>query len=138
MAAAYPASRLTSEGRCAALLALAAVVVGAGSVRRVEVAGDSMRPALLPGDRLLVWRWGRLRDGDMLALRDPRTGQLIVKRLHSRSAGGALSVAGDNSDHSTDSRHFGPIGHRSVVGRVVYRYAPPDRAGRVFRPETCW
>jgi nickel-type superoxide dismutase maturation protease len=129
---------LTSEGRRASLLALAAIVVGAGSVRRVEVTGDSMRPALLPGDRLLVWRWGRLRGGDILALRDPRTGRLIVKRLHSRSAGGALSVAGDNSDHSTDSRHFGPISHKSVIGRVVYRYSPADRSGRVFRPGTRW
>jgi mitochondrial inner membrane protease subunit 1 len=137
LAAAYPASRLTSEGRWG-LLALAAVVVGAGSVRRVEVAGDSMRPALLPGDRLVVWRWGRLRDGDMLALRDPRTGQLIVKRLHNRSAGGALSVAGDNSDHSTDSRHFGPVDHSHVVGRVVYRYSPPDRAGWIAGPGTRW
>lgn len=97
-----------------------------------------MRPALLPGDRLVVWRWARLRSGDMLALRDPRTGQLIVKRVLSRSAGGALSVAGDNSDSSTDSRHFGPVDHRNVVGRVVYRYAPPDRAGWLGRLGTRW
>ena len=120
------------------LVALAAVILGAGSVRRVEVTGDSMRPALLPGDRLLVWRWGRRQVGDMLALRDPRTGRLIVKRVHGRSPGGALSVAGDNSHQSTDSRHFGPVSPKAVVGRVVYRYSPPDRAGRVSRPGTGW
>ena len=137
MAAAYPAPRVTPEVR-RGLVALAAVVLGAGSVRRVEVTGDSMRPALLPGDRLLVWRWGRRQVGDMVALRDPRTGRMIVKRVHSRSPGGALSVTGDNSHHSTDSRHFGPIGPNAVVGRVVYRYAPADRAGRVARPGTGW
>ena len=133
----YPALRVTQQAH-RALAALVLVALGAGSLRRVEVAGDSMRPALLPGDRLLVWRWGRLQVGDLLALRDPRSGQLIVKRLQARASGGALSVAGDNSDQSTDSRHFGPVSNKSVVGRVVYRYSPPNRAGRMVRPGTRW
>ena len=35
-------------------LALAVLVAGARSIRRIEVAGASMSPALEPGDRLLV------------------------------------------------------------------------------------
>src|SRR5438874_12557495 len=41
-------------------------------LRRVEVHGDSMRPGLEPGDRLLVVGLGRPRPGDVVAVVDPR------------------------------------------------------------------
>ena len=45
----------TVLGAAACLLLL--VIVVFRRVRRVEVAGDSMRPTLEPGDRLLVLHW---------------------------------------------------------------------------------
>jgi len=36
---------------------------------------------------------------------------------------------GDAADSSTDSRAFGPLPRASIVGRAVYRYAPPERSG---------
>src|SRR5205807_5623378 len=51
-------------------------------VRRVAVQGDSMRPALEPGDRLLVLRLLRPRPGDVVAVVDPRDGErVMVKRV---------------------------------------------------------
>ena len=135
--AAYPAGLVRPQAR-RGLAAVAVAVVAARSLRRVEVVGDSMRPALLPGDRLVVCRWSPLRPGDVVALRDPRTGAPIVKRVECRAPGRALRVTGDNSGQSTDSRHFGPISHTEVIGRVVYRYSPPQRTGRVSRPGTRW
>jgi len=38
-------------------------------------------------------------------------------------------VRGDNPDASTDSRVFGPVRRRAVIGRAVYRYWPPARRG---------
>lgn len=38
-------------------------------------------------------------------------------------------VLGDNRARSTDSRSFGPLRRRALVGRVWYRYAPRGRAG---------
>ena len=39
-------------------------------------------------------------------------------------------VLGDNRARSTDSRAFGPLRRRDIVGRAWYRYAPRGRAGR--------
>jgi nickel-type superoxide dismutase maturation protease len=102
-------------------------------VRRVAVHGDSMRPALEPGDRLLVVGLGRLRPGDLVAVADPRDPQrIVVKRVSSVDSGG-VTVLGDNPAASTDSRTFGPVARRQVVGRAVYRYWPEARRGRILR-----
>jgi nickel-type superoxide dismutase maturation protease len=99
--------------------------------RRVRVEGSSMTPTLQPGDRLLVTRALRLRVGALVAVPDPRDrDRLLVKRITSIAAGG-VRVEGDNQAASTDSRTFGPVPAASVVGKVRYRYAPPERAGRL-------
>jgi nickel-type superoxide dismutase maturation protease len=89
-----------------------------------------MTPTLVPGDRVLAART-RVRTGDVVAVRDPREqGRVIVKRVTSVHDAG-VEVLGDNPDASTDSRHFGVVPRALVIGRVVYRYAPADRAGRI-------
>jgi type IV secretory pathway protease TraF len=45
--------------------------------------------------------------------------------------GDEVLVEGDNRSSSTDSRHFGPVDRRAVLGRAVYRYGPPGRSGRL-------
>jgi nickel-type superoxide dismutase maturation protease len=101
--------------------------------RRVSVRGTSMTPTLEPADRLLVVRWGRPSAGHLVALRDPRDqSRVLVKRvaeIDTRSR--VVTVLGDNPAASTDSRVFGAVPFDAVVGRVVYRYAPAGRAGRV-------
>jgi nickel-type superoxide dismutase maturation protease len=104
-------------------------VVAATRFRRVVVTGESMTPAFQPGDRLLVGPVGRVRPGAVVALPDPRRpDRLLVKRVRTSEAG-RLDVRGDNQSASTDSRHFGLVPRRRVIGRVVYRYAPPARVG---------
>ena len=101
---------------------------------RVEVNGDSMRPTLAAGDRLLVLErggpWRRPRPGDIVVLGDPRSARPLVKRATRVVADGVV-VAGDNPAESTDSRTFGAVPQSAVTGRAVYRYAPTDRAGRL-------
>ncbi|MGH9054313.1 MAG: nickel-type superoxide dismutase maturation protease [Acidimicrobiales bacterium] len=99
--------------------------------QRVTVAGTSMLPAFEPGDHLLVVPALRVHPGQVVAVVDPREpGRLLVKRVHACS-GGSVDVRGDNDASSTDSRSFGPVDRAQVVGRVVYRYGPPGRTGRV-------
>jgi nickel-type superoxide dismutase maturation protease len=112
---------------------VAAVVTGAAwrwrPVGRVEVRGDSMRPALEPGDRLLVLRGGPVRVGQVVAVGDPREpARTMLKRVAARGPAG-ITVLGDNAAASTDSRSLGPLAPAAVRGRAVYRYFPDSRRG---------
>lgn len=40
-------------------------------------------------------------------------------------------LMGDNREHSSDSRDFGPIPRSSIVGEAVFRFWPLDRAGLI-------
>jgi nickel-type superoxide dismutase maturation protease len=100
---------------------------------RIVVAGESMRPAFEPGDRVLVVPVLRLRPGQVVAVPDPgRPDRLLLKRVLSTGSG-LVELRGDNEQASTDSRHFGPVPRSSVAGRAVYRYAPAGRVGRLSR-----
>ncbi|HSH23176.1 MAG TPA: nickel-type superoxide dismutase maturation protease [Acidimicrobiales bacterium] len=110
------------------------VAVAAASRRfvRVEVCGHSMAPELRPGDRVVAVRGLRARSGDVVATVDPREpARLLVKRVVEVRGDGSVVLAGDNAGASTDSRSFGAVAPELVVGRVVWRYQPQDRRGRV-------
>jgi nickel-type superoxide dismutase maturation protease len=101
-----------------------------------------MAPTLLPGDRVLVVQgFGpfrpRLGVGDLVALVDPRDAERTMIKRIAGFEGGEVVVRGDNEALSTDSRHFGPVSRNALRGRVVFRYHPESRRGRL-RPGTRW
>ncbi len=112
------------------LLAAAALVVARGRLDVVQVRGRSMASTLLPGDRLLVARLPA-RVGDIVLARDPREPQReLIKRVAAIGASGVV-LRGDNAAASTDVRTFGVLPADAVAWRVVGRYWPADRIGRV-------
>jgi len=122
---------------------------------RVAVADGSMRPAIEPGDWLLVdpttARWPRR--GSVVVFREPGSDVLAIKRVAARPgdwiwfADGRLQMAGDEawllSDASdaaleaagfgpaVDSRRYGPVPVHALVGRAWFRYWPGRSIGRL-------
>lgn len=97
----------------------------ASSVRLYGVAGASMQPAIRPGQVIVVNRLAfRIRSpkrGDVVVAQHPAQPDLIVvKRLTGDNGDGRYILRGDNSDRSLDSRHYGAISPRQILGRVVF------------------
>ena len=114
-----------------------------------------MVPAILPGDWLvvnpLVSDWPM--PGTVVVFREPLSETLAIKRVAARAgdrvlfAGGHLTLgpgeawltadadekaaAAAGSGPPIDSQRFGPVDAKGLVGRVLFRYAPLRRFGRV-------
>jgi nickel-type superoxide dismutase maturation protease len=90
--------------------------------RRFRVTGESMLPALHPGDEVLTTRGAASRSGDIVVVQHPyRTDLRVVKRVASVRDDGSVTLEGDNPAASTDSRAFGAVPAGHVLGRVTSR-----------------
>jgi signal peptidase I len=105
-----------------------------------HVVTGSMQPAVFPGDYVVVdktyYRRNPPKKGEVILYRYPDDrSKLYIKRIAGlpgdtmRIAGGDVIVPhghvfvlGDNSEHSDDSRHYGPVTLSDVLGkaRLVY------------------
>ncbi len=85
-----------------------------------RVAERSMEPSIHEGIYVLVCRWCRsFSPGDVVVLRSPEDGTVLVKRVKTRGKKG-LFVIGDNAAVSRDSRAFGEVAEGRIIGKVVY------------------
>lgn len=115
----------------------AGVAVGRRWLDVVEVRGASMVPSLLPGDRLLVeshsYQGRPPRRGEVVLAPDPREpGRELIKRVAAvDDAAASAELRGDAPAGSTDSREFGAVPLSAIRWRAVFRYWPPQRAGRL-------
>jgi type IV secretory pathway protease TraF len=91
-----------------------------------------MRPALRPGDRLLVRYGAPVRVGALVLARFP-DGTMAVKRAAEPRTGRTGSpgwwLLSDNADQGVDSRHRGVVDEREVVAVVMARLWPRPRRG---------
>lgn len=109
------------------LAALAGEVLEKGKPVKLEVQGESMRPTLLPGDRITLApvRYADLRYGCLIAYRAEE--KLVVHRFLGTLQGGWLRTAGDAVDHRD-----APVNPDLLLGRVV----GVEREGRTFLPRS--
>lgn len=82
-----------------------------------RVVGDSMLPTLRPGQLVIATRWVRLSPGSIVIA--PLGGREVIKRVKSVKAQG-IELIGDNLEASTDSRVYGLVDPRSVIGVVIW------------------
>ncbi len=90
-------------------------------ISRFTVSGNSMLPALHPGQDVISFNWSYVgrkpQVGDMVVIKV--NGKEMVKRVQSVDAS-KVFVEGDHKTESTDSRHFGAVGMDQIIGQVVY------------------
>lgn len=80
-----------------------------------RVSGDSMEPSFHNGQWLIVNRISQPKVGDVVVFRFGNTE--LLKRII-KPVDDGWWVEGDNKDHSTDSRSFGPVPKQAVIGKL--------------------
>jgi type IV secretory pathway protease TraF len=78
-----------------------------------------MVPAYRPGDFVIGWRWFRIGVGQVVVV--SHRGLPILKRVKKKNEH-QVWLQGDNPDHSTDSRHYGPVELEKVVARAIFKF----------------
>lgn len=61
-------------------------------------------------------------------------GQFLLEGESYTVQAGEVMAFGDNRDHSSDSRDWGPVPEQNIVGRVFFRYWPAAVVGVVTNP----
>lgn len=83
-----------------------------------RVKGESMQPTLTAGDVVLVCRWIKGREGDLVVAK--KNAVTLVKRVREKR-GHDYFLVGDNRLKSTDSEDFGMVRSAEILGKVIGR-----------------
>lgn len=87
--------------------------------RTICVKGRSMEPTLVEGEYLSCNTSRKARKsinvGDIIVFK--KNGYAVIKRV-TKIFRNAYFVVGDNKNHSTDSRQYGSISYKDVIGVV--------------------
>lgn len=91
-------------------------------IYKFKIFGNSMSPTLSANDIVLVNRleyiFKKPKEGDIIACNDPRDERILIKRII-KIENNAYFVQGDNKYASTDSRVFGKIRHKDIIGKII-------------------
>jgi phage repressor protein C with HTH and peptisase S24 domain len=87
-------------------------------LRMLRVEGSSLEPEYRDGDYALVTSLSSIRRGDVLAFRRA-SGDVYIKRVEQILPDDRFFVTGTHPN-SIDSRHFGPVPRRDVLGKVIW------------------
>jgi signal peptidase I len=89
----------------------------------LKISGNSMKPFATDGDYAISTRLFRNpKVGEVLIFRSPLDGNLMIKRvtkIYQDTNGRKYFLEGDNRIRSTDSKVFGSIGRKEIIGKVL-------------------
>ena len=86
------------------------------------IEGESMRPTLQPGDCVFINPKLKPKIGDIALFQHPFKQNInVVKRLAEITPDGRFFFLGDNAPESTDSRSFGAVLPKDILGVAVCR-----------------
>ena len=92
-------------------------------IQILKVTGESLSPFFQDGDFVLIVKipafLRSVRQGDIVVFRHPVYGIMIKQVERVSPDGEQIEVIGSHPD-STDSRQFGPVTRRSLIGKVVW------------------
>ena len=90
----------------------------------MRIDGESMSPNYHHGDYVLLLKSKRslaaLKPGDVVAFHQIAYGVMVKRVQEVEATSGLVTVIGDNPEHSTDSRLFGPVPVQDVIGKVIW------------------
>ena len=94
--------------------------LGRRTAFRVE--GNSMNPTLSNGDVVLIESGVPVIPGDIVLANHPyKQSVKMLKRIEAIDGNERYTLIGDSPDESTDSRTFGTIAGKEIIGKVVGR-----------------
>lgn len=85
---------------------------------RFIIKDHSMEPTFKEGDNVIVMRFLKIKKGDVVVFVKAEAFYIkrIIKRINT-----SYFVRGDNKENSYDSRKFGPIDKKNIIGKVIYK-----------------
>lgn len=88
---------------------------------KFKIEGNSMFPTFKSGDIALVYKFSyflsRPKIGDVIVLKKKK---FIIKRI-AKINDDKVFVIGDNINESTDSRNFGWVNKKEIIGKVILK-----------------
>lgn len=97
-------------------------------LKLLKVSGDSLLPMYRDGDFVLVskipYLFGTITHGDVIVFRHKGYGTMVKKVQTFVPDKDEIYVVGIH-ENSVDSRQFGPINKKDVVGKVIGRLKRP-------------
>jgi nickel-type superoxide dismutase maturation protease len=99
-------------------------------LRIIKVAGRSLWPEYQEGDYVVLttipFFFNSIKRGDVVVFQHPEYGRMIKKVEQVSPEQGTIAVVGSHPD-SIDSRQFGPIHKRDLIGKVLWHVPKPRR-----------
>ncbi|MDO8657902.1 MAG: signal peptidase I [Candidatus Levybacteria bacterium] len=92
---------------------------------KFQIKEKSMEPGIKEGSVVLINRYHYLfkkpEAGDMVVLRDPTDSKRFIIKRVKELKDGRVFVIGDNEKESVDSRQFGWIDKKNILGKVFFK-----------------